>query len=511
MAQRRAPRLAPRLIAALTDVRIPDPARRINAYPSELSGGMCQRVMLAIALAGDPSLLIADEPTTGLDVTTQSAILALLLERVRARRMAAMLITHDLELARAYAERIVVMHAGQIVEDAPAATLFANPRHPYSALLIAATPARAHSVDGLSRHSRPDARSRREHARLPLRRPLRTRRAALPNRISAAPGRSRGPRFPLLATAMSRLLEVTGLRKLFPAGHGAKLHAVDDVDFDLAEGESLGVIGESGSGKSTIARLIARLADPTAGRIRFEGRDIGAIPSRKFAGDVARKSIQLVFQSAGDSLNPAYSAARNIAVGLGSIRLDREAQRWASELAGEVGLAPELLDRRPHQLSGGQQARVGIARALACEPRLLLLDEPTAPLDVSVQATVLKLIDGIRRKRRLSLVFVSHDLDVVRLMCDRVMVLYLGRVAEIGPVGEVLSAPRHPYTRALIASAPGSATPAQLPGEATSPIDPAPNACLFASRCRNAAPECVLRRPQLVDVGLNHQAACLRL
>jgi len=310
---------------------------------------------------------------------------------------------------------------------------------------------------------------------------------------------------------MSRLLEVTGLRKLFPVGHGAKLHAVDDVDFDLAEGESLGVIGESGSGKSTIARLIARLADPTTGRIRFEGRDIGAIPSRKFAGDVTRKSIQLVFQSAGDSLNPAYSAARNIAVGLGSIRLDHEAQQWASELAGEVGLAPELLDRRPHQLSGGQQARVGIARALACEPRLLLLDEPTAPLDVSVQATVLKLIDGIRRKRRLSLVFVSHDLDVVRLMCDRVMVLYLGRVAEIGPVGEVLSAPRHPYTRALIASAPGSATPAQLPGEAASPIDPAPNECLFASRCRNAAPECVSRRPQLVDVGPNHQAACLRL
>jgi oligopeptide/dipeptide ABC transporter ATP-binding protein len=289
------------------------------------------------------------------------------------------------------------------------------------------------------------------------------------------------------------------------------LHAVDDVDFDLAEGESLGIIGESGSGKSTIARLIARLADPTSGRIRFVGRDIGSIPSRKFARHAARKSIQLVFQSAGDSLNPAYSAARNIAVGLGSIRLNYEAREEASSLAGEVGLAPELLDRRPHQLSGGQQARVGIARALACEPRLLILDEPTAPLDVSVQATVLKLIDGIRRKRRLSLVFVSHDLDVVRLMCDRVMVLYLGRVAEIGPVGEVLSAPRHPYTRALIASMPGSGEPVQLPGEATSPIDPAMNACLFASRCANAAPECTVHRPELLHVGSQHRAACLRL
>jgi oligopeptide/dipeptide ABC transporter ATP-binding protein len=310
---------------------------------------------------------------------------------------------------------------------------------------------------------------------------------------------------------MSKLLEVTGLRKRFPVGRGAMLHAVDDVDFDLAEGESLGIIGESGSGKTTIARLIARLVDPTAGRIRFEGRDIGAIPSRKFAGDVARKSIQLVFQSAGDSLNPAYGAARNIAVGLGSVRLNHVARQWASSLAGEVGVGPELLDRRPHQLSGGQQARVGIARALACEPRLLILDEPTAPLDVSVQATVLKLIDGIRRKRRLSLVFVSHDLDVVRLMCDRVMVLYLGRIAEIGPVGEVLSAPRHPYTRALIASMPGSGEPAQLPGEATSPIDPAMNACLFASRCANAAPECAARRPGLFRVGSQHRAACLRL
>jgi oligopeptide/dipeptide ABC transporter ATP-binding protein len=310
---------------------------------------------------------------------------------------------------------------------------------------------------------------------------------------------------------MSGLLEVTGLRKLFPVGRGAMLHAIDDVDFDVAEGESLGVIGESGSGKSTLARLIARLAEPTHGRIQFAGRDIGSVPVRKFAGDPARKSIQLVFQSAGDSLNPAYSAARNIAVGLGTIRLDREAREWATSLAAEVGLAAELLDRRPHQLSGGQQARVGIARALASEPRLLILDEPTAPLDVSVQATVLKLIDGVRRKRRLSLVFVSHDLDVVRLMCDRVMVLYLGRVVEIGPVAEVLSAPRHPYTRALIASMPGSAEPPRLPDEATSPIDPAWNACLFANRCANVASQCLAQRPELNEVVRGHKAACPRL
>jgi len=244
---------------------------------------------------------------------------------------------------------------------------------------------------------------------------------------------------------MSPLLEVSGLRKLFPVGRGAMLHAVDGVDFDLAEGESLGVIGESGSGKSTIARLIARLADPSAGRISFDGRDIGAIPVRKFAGDRARKSIQLVFQSAGDSLNPAFSAARNIAVGVGSTRLNTEARALAASIAGEVGLSPELLVRRPHQLSGGQQARVGIARALASEPRLLVLDEPTAPLDVSVQATVLKLIDGIRRRRGLSLVFVSHDLDVVRLMCDRVMVILEGRLVAFD-TREVLQE-HNPYYR----------------------------------------------------------------
>jgi oligopeptide/dipeptide ABC transporter ATP-binding protein len=289
------------------------------------------------------------------------------------------------------------------------------------------------------------------------------------------------------------------------------LHAVDGVDFDLAEGESLGIIGESGSGKSTIARLIARLADLSAGTISFDGREIGAIPARKFAGDRARKSIQLVFQSAGDSLNPAFSAARNIAVGIGSTRLHTQARALAASIAAEVGLAPELLDRRPHQLSGGQQARVGIARALASEPRLLVLDEPTAPLDVSVQATVLKLIDRIRRHHRLSLVFVSHDLDVVRLMCDRVMVMYLGRVAEIGPVGEVLSAPRHPYTRALMDARPGSKQSALLPGEPTSPIDPPARECIFASRCSMAAEVCSTRRPDLVPVGAEHAVACLRL
>jgi oligopeptide/dipeptide ABC transporter ATP-binding protein len=307
---------------------------------------------------------------------------------------------------------------------------------------------------------------------------------------------------------MSALLEAESLQKLFPLAGGRRLFALDDVGFALEKGESLGIVGESGSGKSTLARLVARLTDPTAGRIRFDGRDITAVPAARFATDAARRDIQLVFQSAGDALNPAFTAARNIAIGFGPDRLRSDSFRRVADLAAEVGLGAEFLARRPHQLSGGQQARVGLARALAPEPRLLILDEPTAPLDVSVQATVLRLIDGLRRSRGLSLLFVSHDLDVVRLMCDRVLVLYLGRIAEIGPVASVLGAPRHPYTRALIAAAPGRREPPDLPGEPTSPIDPPSEACRFAARCALAQPQCGRARPRLQPVAAAHAVAC---
>jgi oligopeptide/dipeptide ABC transporter ATP-binding protein len=308
---------------------------------------------------------------------------------------------------------------------------------------------------------------------------------------------------------MTPLLEVAALEKRFPVGGRRWLHAVDGVDFVLDEGESLGVVGESGSGKSTLARLVTRLIDPTHGSIRFDGRDIAAVPASRFGADLARRDIALVFQSAGDALNPAFSAARNIAVGLRTHHLQTQHRRQVEEIAAEVGLGPELLPRRPHQLSGGQQARVGIARALVSEPRLLVLDEPTAPLDVSVQATVLKLIDGLRRKRRLSLLFVSHDLEVVRLMCDRVLVLYLGRVAEVGPVEAVLRAPRHPYTKALIEAGPGQGSRA-LAGEPGSPIDPPADACLFAGRCALAEPSCSTARPAMRELAPGHVAACRR-
>jgi len=320
------------------------------------------------------------------------------------------------------------------------------------------------------------------------------------------------------------LLELRGVTKLFALGGGRMLHAVDGVDLAVMPGESLGLVGESGSGKSTLARLAARLIDLTAGSVRFDGEEIGRLPPARFSRDPRRSAIQLVFQSADDALNPAFSAGRNIATGLGALRLTDDIRRSVRVVAAEVGLDEELLDRRPHQLSGGQKARVGIARALIREPRLLILDEPTAALDVSVQAIVLKLIDTLRRTRGIALIFVSHDLDVVKLMSDRVAVLYLGRVAEVGPVGEVLEQPCHPYTRALVAARPGRQRPQTLAGEPPSPVDTVAEQCPFHTRCPLAEAQCRSSRPPLrqldtsvasirgvachVVAGVNGPAAC---
>lgn len=308
---------------------------------------------------------------------------------------------------------------------------------------------------------------------------------------------------------MTALLEIAGLKKYFPLGRERQLHAVDGVDLSLGAADSLGIVGESGSGKSTLARLAARLIDPTEGAIRLDGRDIAAIPAARFVRDPMRRAIQLTFQNADDALNPAFTTARNIAIGLGRTKLDESTLASVRAIAVEVGLGPEHLSRRPHQLSGGQQTRVGIARALISRPRLLILDEPTASLDVSVQATVLKLIAGLRRKHRIAFLFVSHDLDVVRLMCDRIMVLYLGRVAEMGPVDAVLTAPSHPYTKALVAATPGRGTPRALAGEPVSPIDPPAQACLFHSRCPAAIELCRRERPALRRIGAS-LVACHR-
>lgn len=291
------------------------------------------------------------------------------------------------------------------------------------------------------------------------------------------------------------LLAVTGLTKRFPLARGRFLHAVDNVGFMIEAGGSLGLVGESGSGKSTIARLLTGLTKPDGGEVTLHG--------------CAETDVQLVFQTAEDALNPAFTIERNIAVGFGNKAPANPA--LLLEAATAVGLDEELLRRRPHQISGGQQARAGIARALVADPALLVLDEPTAALDVSVQAAILKLIDRLRRERDIALLFISHDLEVVRLMCEHVMVLYLGRVAEYGPVERVMSSPAHPYTRALLAAAPGKASVADVSGEALSPIDPPDNMCLFHNRCPLATERCRTSRPELRTLGDKWQAACHHL
>jgi oligopeptide/dipeptide ABC transporter ATP-binding protein len=330
------------------------------------------------------------------------------------------------------------------------------------------------------------------------------------------------------------LIDATQLVKHFTVGGGAfkrgtaKLHAVDGVSFTLAPGESLGLVGESGCGKSTLARVVARLIDADSGALvltlgdgtgksqQADAKDILPLSSRRFAADPRRADIQMVFQDATDSLNPRYSAFDAIAEPLKLLKgLQGDALRTAVEqAAADVGLPTELLPRFPHQLSGGQKARVGIARAIGVRPKLLILDEPTAALDVSVQAVVLQLLDELRRKYQLAMIFVSHDLNVVRLLCDRVLVMYLGQVVEQGPAQALFEAPAHPYTRALLSAIPGqkSALP-PLQGEPKSPINPNPQQCRFTGRCPLEQAACSRTAPALQRVGtatgyVERKAAC---
>lgn len=299
------------------------------------------------------------------------------------------------------------------------------------------------------------------------------------------------------------LLAIERLHRRFALGGGRQLHAVDDLSFEIGPGESLGLVGESGCGKSTLVRLIARLLDTTEGRIVFDGEDLAAVPARRFAKAAQRAAIQMVFQDPTDSLNPRFTAREAIREPLVLLsRLGRAAaDARVDEVAAQVGLPSALLSRFPHQLSGGQKARVGIARALAVKPRLLILDEPTAALDVSVQAVVLQLLEQLRRELGLALLFVSHDLNVVRLLTDRVAVMYLGKLVEIGPSEQVFRSPKHPYTQALVSAIPGQGPRIKLVGEVASPIDPPPQVCRFHGRCPRGEDRCAREAPLLRAVG----------
>jgi len=314
------------------------------------------------------------------------------------------------------------------------------------------------------------------------------------------------------------LLEARSLSKFYPvkgAARGATLHAVDDVDLVIGTGESVGLVGESGCGKSTMVRLLGRLIDPTAGKVLLGGEELTAMSQESFVATPGRRRIQVVFQDATESLNPSMRAFQAIADPLKrllGLRNGPEMEARVRATAALVGLPDELLQRYPHQLSGGQRARVGIARAVAVEPSLLILDEPTSALDVSVQAVILKLLADLRDRLSMSYLFVSHDLNVVRLLCSRVVVMYLGKIVEIAPAETLFTSPRHPYSQALVAAIPdparrGEARP-RLDGSPSSPIDPEPTVCRFYGRCPRSEPLCAKAMPPLRAVGPGHFAAC---
>lgn len=421
-----------KIAALLTMVEIKDIERIQNAYPFELSGGQCQRVMIALALACGSRLLIADEPTTGLDVTTQKTIMDLIANLAKQKDLAVILITHDLGLAARYCDRFVVMEKGLVVEQADRATLLQSPTQAYTKKLIAATPRMNSRLADLTTST------------------ISPLSATTPSTTTPPP---LGP----------VLLRVDNLIKRYRVksskgkkGHG-DFNAVDDVSFDIYQGECVGLVGESGCGKSTTAKIVCRLEDPTSGNIAFCNTAIGDIAAKDFIRNPYRKDIQMVFQDPSGSLNPRHTVSKLIAepfYRLGSTAQQRNLENTIAQLCERVGLNPDLMQRLPHQLSGGQKARVGIARAIALNPKLLILDEPTSALDVSVQAIVLQLLEKLRVELQLSYLFVSHDLNVVKMLSQRVLVMQKGKIVEAGNTEEILNRPKNPFTQALIDSIP---------------------------------------------------------
>jgi peptide/nickel transport system ATP-binding protein len=395
-------------------------------------------------------LLLADEPTTGLDVTTQRAIMDLLVELTRSRGMSTMFITHDLGLAAQYCDRVIIMQSGRIVEQGLTEQIFMTPRQPYTRRLLSATP-QAHTklIDLI-----PASEQQVFKVSSPLTAASKPNRAAVGSPVLRVRGLTH--EYPLHGAPRS-LLRLLGRRQRSDKDGANKFRAVDGLSFDVAQGECVGLVGESGSGKTTTSRLIAKLVRPTAGSIQLNGEEIADADPRAFARSAMRRVVQIVFQDPAASLDPRRTAFEAIADPLRrleGIRRPAELGRRIRDICDLVELRPALLGRYPHQLSGGQKARVGIARAISVYPALVILDEPTSALDVSVQAVVLNQLDRLKRALGLSYLFVSHDLNVVRLMCDRVMVMKSGSIVEQGKVDDLFRDPQHPYTKSLLNAIP---------------------------------------------------------
>ena len=542
-------------VELLRSVGIPEPVKRMRDYPHQLSGGMRQRVTIAIALACNPDLLLADEPTTALDVTVQAQILDLLGAAQRERDMAMILVTHDLGVVAGRTDDIIVMYAGQIVEQAPTEALFRDVQMPYTEALLESIPLLAsashtrlsaipgrppdlvHPPQGCrfaARCAYAQDKCREEAPPLIESEPGHLYRCWFPVGSAGDP-KTRSRRTTQQTVAVPRatpttalvddaamagpLLRVENLVVEFPAGRGKKVHAVSDVSFDLPRGETLGLVGESGCGKSTTGRAIMSLPRPTSGEVTFEGTDLSTLSAEQLRE--IRPRMQMIFQDPISSLNPRRTVGEIIteplkiwgkALGL----TDPQAQRAKlQEVMDAVGLDFEAhVGRRPHEFSGGQCQRISIARALMLDPDLIICDEPVSALDVSVQAQILNLLEDMKDRYGLTLLFIAHDLAVVKNVSDRVAVMYLGKLCEVASPDVLYQAPAHPYTAALLASVPVpdpshplDSHAGRITGDLPSPVDP-PSGCRFRTRCSKAQDICAQTEPELRDFGPGQQVAC---
>ncbi|MCL7466271.1 ABC transporter ATP-binding protein [Phaeovulum sp. NW3] len=534
-------------IELFRQVGIPNPEQRYDQFPNEFSGGMRQRVVIAIAMANEPDLLIADEPTTALDVTIQAQVMDVLRE-VRERTGAAMiLISHDLGLVAEHADRIGVLYSGSLVETGTTEQVFGAPQHPYTAGLIASLPRvdqkvdRLYSIPGFvpAPDKRPKGcafstrcemsrdRDACTHARPTLRSMPEGRHSAChyAEETESWAKAQAAARVVLdevddsaLRQAAEPILSVQDLQKEFDVSRGflgrrAKMKALRGISFDILKGRTLGLVGESGCGKSTLARVLLRLMEASGGQVMLNGKPLLTMQGSALRS--ARRNLQVVFQDPYSSLDPRMTVHDIIAEPM-RIHDCYDAAR-VNELLAHVGLGPEALLRRPGQFSGGQRQRIAIARALALQPDVLILDEAVSALDVSIQAQVINLLRDLQAEFGLTYVFISHDLSVVRHISDDVAVMYLGRIIEYGSVREVFENPEHPYTQALLSAIPRHHVPEAergerilLAGDLPNPLSP-PSGCAFRSRCRHAVASCAQSEPELIErTRPHHQSACLR-
>jgi peptide/nickel transport system ATP-binding protein len=536
------PQITPRDVEALVvktldEVGIPSPEERALQYPFEFSGGMRQRAMIALAIVNNPKLLIADEPTTALDVTIQAQVLATLKRLTEERGSSLILITHDLGVVAEIAQRVLVMYAGRAVESGSVETIFEESRHPYTRGLLGSRPSARHRRKLIPISGSPPGVLERPpgcafHTRCALSNGREICRNTEPSLLaigsehlaachfsgeidSAAQGVSGAQAektFRPAQTSVDPIVSVRGLSKNFKIRGGSLfskhsgVRAVSQVSFDLFPGSTVGVVGESGSGKSTLARLVVRTMTATEGSISMLGEDIARLDAKRLRP--YRSEIQLVLQDPSSSLNPRLTVGSVLAE---AVRTHHEYSRIdvksrVHELLEVVGLRSEHASRYPHEFSAGQRQRVAIARALAVEPSVLVLDEPVSALDVSVRAQIINLLEDLQSQYGIAFLFISHDLSVIRYVADTVLVMYLGSIVESGPTEEVLASPSHPYTYALLRSVPidepserGGAARFVLRGEIPSPINP-PSGCPFRTRCEYATDACAAQMPPLESV-----------